>query len=125
MEKSESELLKEKLFDKKEVGWKKTNEKQKEEIFKFADEYIYYLNKCKTEREAVNFTTDILFKNGFKKIEDCEDLKPGDKIFYSNRGKSLYVAVIGEDNIKSSHDRRKRSGRGSQQKSLKKLEKSS
>ena len=101
MEKSESELLKDKLFNKREVGWKTVNENRKEEIFKFADEYIYYLNKCKTEREAVNFTTDILYKNGFKKIEECEDLKPGDKIFYSNRGKSLYIAVIGEEDIKS------------------------
>ena len=101
MEKSESELLKEKLFDTKQVGWKNVDNNKKEEIFKFADEYIYYLNKCKTEREAVNFTTDILFKNGFKKIEDCENLKPGDRIFYSNRGKSMYIAVIGEEDIKN------------------------
>ena len=99
MEKSESELLKEKLFNNKEIGWKKVDEKQKEEIFKFSDEYIYYLNKCKTEREAVNFTTEILLENNFKNIEECETLKAGDKIFYSNRGKSMYIAVVGEEDI--------------------------
>ncbi|MGN1299682.1 MAG: aminopeptidase [Candidatus Scatovivens sp.] len=99
MEKTKGEELKDKLFNKKEVGWKKVNDNQEAEIFKFADEYIYYLNNCKTEREAASFSKEILLKNGFKEIDECENLRSGDKIFYCNRGKSIYIAVIGEEDI--------------------------
>ena len=99
MEKTKGEQLKEKLFNKKENGWKKVDDKQNEEIFKFADEYIYYLNNCKTEREAVSFSKEILIKNGFRNIEELENLNQGDKVFFDNRGKSLYIAVIGKKDI--------------------------
>ncbi len=101
MEKTKGEELKEKLFDKKESGWSTVDEGIKNEIFKFADEYIYFLNNSKIEREAVNFSKEVLLKNGFRNIEDVENLKAGDKVFYSNRGKSIYVAVIGSDNIET------------------------
>ena len=99
MEKTKAEELKEKLFNNKKVGWKNLNDEEKEKIFKFSDEYIYYLNTCKTEREAASFSKEILEKNGFKNIEDCNELKTGDKVYYLNRGKSIYAAVIGQEDI--------------------------
>ena len=99
MEKTKAEELKEKLFNNKKVGWKNLNNEEKEKIFKFSDEYIYYLNNCKTEREAADFSKEILEKNGFKNIEECNELKNGDKVYYLNRGKSIYAAVIGQEDI--------------------------
>ena len=94
---SEYESLKESLFNKKENGWEKTTQEQKEQINVFGDEYIYFLNKCKTEREAVDFCKEILLKNGFIDLRDKPVLLPGDKVFFVNRNKSMYIAVIGED----------------------------
>ena len=99
MEKTKAEELKEKLFNNKKVGWKNLNNEEKEKIFKFSDEYIYYLNNCKTEREAADFSKEILEKNGFKSIEEYNELKTGDKIYYLNKGKSIYAAVIGQEDI--------------------------
>lgn len=99
MEKTKAEELKEKLFNNKKVGWQNLDETEKEKIFKFGDEYIYYLNNCKTEREAAAFSKEILEKNGFKNIEECNELKAGDKVFYLNRGKSVYAAVLGQEDI--------------------------
>ena len=99
MEKTKAEELKEKLFNNKKVGWKNLNDEEKAKIFKFSDEYIYYLNNCKTEREAASFSKEILEKNGFKNIEECNELKNGDKVYYLNRGKSIYAAVIGQEDI--------------------------
>ena len=48
MEKTEGEILKEKLFNEKKVGWETTTEEEKEKIFKFADEYMYFMNHSKT-----------------------------------------------------------------------------
>jgi len=84
------------LFDKKKCGWDKISDTQKEDIYKFSDEYIHYLNKCKTEREAVDFSKEILIKNRFIDLKDKVVLMPGDKVYYINREKTIYAAIIGE-----------------------------
>jgi aspartyl aminopeptidase len=94
---NDGKALKEKLFNVKKSGWEKLSNEELEEIFKFADEYMYYLNSSKTEKEIVQNSKEILLKNGFVDIEEKEELKPGDKIYYVNHGRSLYAAVIGEE----------------------------
>ena len=91
------EELKEKLFAKKKNGWEKTNPQERERIFKFAEEYIYFLNHAKTEREAAKLSKEMLEKNGFQNIEQVESLKEGDKVYYCNRSKTIYAAVIGKE----------------------------
>ena len=97
MEDTEGKYLKEKLFNVKKNGWLKTKEEDVQAINKYADEYMYFLNKCKTEKEAVEVSKDILIKNGFVDIAEKESLNPGDKIFFVNRERSIYAAVIGEE----------------------------
>ncbi|MBO5398393.1 MAG: aminopeptidase [Clostridia bacterium] len=94
---NEGKALKEKLFNLKKSGWEKLSDEELSEIFKFADEYMYYLNSSKTEKEIVQNSKEILLKNGFVDVEEKENLQPGDKVFYVNHGRSLYVAVIGEE----------------------------
>ena len=101
MEKTEAEVLKERLFQKKETGWEDINEEEKNEIFKFSEEYMYFLNRSKTEREAVATVRDILLKNNFRDISENETLNTGDKVFFINRDKAIYIAVIGNDSIES------------------------
>ena len=97
MDKEQVEEIKRKLFNKKESGWIST--KQKENIMKYAEGYIDYMNKAKTEREIIKQSSKIAKENGFKNIEEIEDLKPGDKVYYINREKSMYLAIIGKEEI--------------------------
>lgn len=90
-------MEKEELFNKKESGWKNITSECKERIFIFSDEYIYFLNKVKTEREAVKFVKKMLDENGFTDIVSKEQLLPGDKVYYINRDKSMFMAVIGKE----------------------------
>ena len=99
MEKISGKELKEKLFDNKANGWEKLSDEELKNIFQFANEYMYYLNTSKTEKEIVNNSKEILLKNGFVDISGKENLAPGDKIFYINRGRCLYAAVIGSEDI--------------------------
>ena len=98
---SEYESLKEQLFNNKKVGWESLNEEQKKKINTFADEYIYFLNKSKTEREVIDFAKEVLQKNGFVDIRDKQVLEPGDRVYFINRAKSMYVAVIGTDTLET------------------------
>ena len=62
MEKTETDKLKEKLCLDRSTGWKNTNDEEKKQIFQFADDYMYYLNKGKTEKEIVQNSKDILIE---------------------------------------------------------------
>ncbi len=91
----ETEKLKDFLFDTKKIGWDSISDDVKQEITRFSDEFIHYLNRSKTEREATSFTTEILEKNGFVNLKDKILLVPGDKVYYVNRSKAIYAAVLG------------------------------
>ena len=98
---TEGKKLKDMLFKKKENGWLNVDSELEKVIMKFSDEYIYFLNKGKTERECVAFAKKMLEENGFKDICKCETLKSGDKVYYINRDKSIYAAVIGKEKVEN------------------------
>ena len=95
------ENLKENLFQKKENGWDELDESKKEEAFKISDNYMNFLNHAKTEREFVVQATKLARENGYKDIMEFEKLQPGDKIYFINRSKSMYLAVIGTESIEN------------------------
>ena len=99
MEKSETQILKEKLFRTKKNGWENLEKNKKEKIFEFSKEYIDFINEAKTERECVKKITEILEQNYFTNIEKKNSLKAGDKVYYINRYKNVYAAVIGSDDL--------------------------
>ncbi len=101
MEEQEGKYLKEKLFNIKRNGWDRIKEEEKEAIYKYANEYIYYINKSKTEKEIAENSKEILIKNGFCDLAEKEELHPGDKVFFVNKRRSLFAAVIGEENVDS------------------------
>lgn len=98
---TETEKLKEFLFNKKKCGWDNISADTQQDIEKFSKEYIHYLNKCKTEREVASFTKEILEKNNFINLKEKVILLPGDKVYYINRDKTIYAAVIGEKPIEA------------------------
>lgn len=93
--KSKNQKLQEKLFVKKESGW--LDIKDNKEIFSFSEKYKSFLGKSKTEREAISFSKNVLEENGFKPIEEFKTLKPGDKVYLSNKNKNIAAAVIGKE----------------------------
>ena len=96
-----SEELKNKLFNKKENGWKDLNNEEKNKIFEFSDNYMSFLNVSKTEREFIKNARKLADENGYKDIMEFDSLKPGDKIYFINREKSMYLAIIGTEPIEN------------------------
>ena len=90
------EELKQRLFNQKESGWDNINEAKKDKIFKLSKNYMDFLNVAKTEREFIKQARKLADENGYKDIIEFETLKPGDKVYFVNRDKSMYLAIIGE-----------------------------
>ena len=91
--------LKKKLFKDRTNGLEKVSKEYLEKMFSFAQGYKDFITENKTERECTNNIEIILKENNFINIEMVEKLKPGDKVYYINRNKSIYASVIGENNL--------------------------
>lgn len=89
----------ENIKNKKVCGWLELDDLEKEKLFSFSDSYLEFLNNVKTEREANKYIIRELTNNGFVNVNNLDKLNVGDKVYYDNRGKSVFAAVIGKNNL--------------------------
>ena len=94
-----NEELKEQLLVSNKNGYTKLTPEQREEMNAYCKRYAAFMDACKTEREATAWTVEVVEKHGFKAITPGMELKPGDKVYKNNRGKSILLAVIGSESL--------------------------
>lgn len=86
--------------------YKRTNvyetadEKTMKAIFDYAEGYKKFLGECKTEREACAYIVEEAEKKGYKQFDFSEKVKKGDKLYYNNRGKAVFIIKIGTGDVK-------------------------
>lgn len=100
-EKSRAEELKEKLFYNPKHASEVISQEETDKADAFCEEYKNFLNKAKTEREAVVYVLEKAKKNGFVEFDRAKKYNAGDKVYYNNRGKSIILAVIGKKGLES------------------------
>lgn len=93
--KSESKELREKLMMKRKHACSRMSDKELKKCDKFAEDYKDFMDCAKIEREAVEYTVELLKKNGYVEYKNGMKLKAGDKIYRNNRGKAVLMAIIG------------------------------
>lgn len=81
--------------------WEKLNDSQKDELMQFNKEYIDFLSVSKTERAFVNNSIALVEKAGFKNQSEVTELKPGDKVYSTNKGKNILAFIIGKEPIRN------------------------
>ena len=96
MSETNAETIREQLFYKQKNGYDCIDVDERLELERYCDAYKAYLNVSRTEREAVANAIAEAEENGFVPFVPGMELKPGMKLYRSNRGKSLLLAVIGE-----------------------------
>ena len=94
-ESKENKALKEKLFYKPKNGYDRIDLKERLALEKYCEAYKAFLNDSRTEREAVQNAIAEAEANGFVPFTPGMELKPGMKLYRSNRGKALLLAVVG------------------------------
>ncbi|MBR6918469.1 MAG: aminopeptidase [Clostridia bacterium] len=99
MENISAKELSEKLFYKKLRADEKFDASDLESADAYAKDYAVYLDSSKTEREAVEYTVDMLTAYGFKPYVLGMDVYPGDRLYVVNRNKSLVAFVIGPEGV--------------------------
>ncbi len=93
--------LRENLFFDPKNGYDRIETEERIALEAYCREYMEFLNEARTEREAVHYAIAAAEKNGFRAFKPGQTLKPGDRLYYSNRGKALMLAVIGEESLEN------------------------
>ncbi len=70
-----------------------------EEIYNFAEGYKAFLDNSKTERDASVTAQKLAEENGFKPFSFSEKLKAGDKRYFINRHKNVFLIKVGTEDV--------------------------
>ena len=85
---------------KQEQAWSKLSAKELKTLEEYCADYVEFVSRAKTERLAHDLALAMAKKAGFVNIDDViakkKTLKPGDKVYRSCRGKTLFLAHIGK-----------------------------
>ena len=85
----------------REIAWNKYDEQKMKEVMDFSEGYKKFISECKTERECVTESIKIAEAHGYRNLEDVirnqETLKPGDKVYANNMGKTIALFLIGKE----------------------------
>lgn len=85
----------------REIAWNKYDEQKMKEVMDFSEGYKKFISECKTERECVTESIKIAEAYGYRNLEDVirnqETLKPGDKVYANNMGKTIALFLIGKE----------------------------
>ncbi|GAF93452.1 unnamed protein product, partial [marine sediment metagenome] len=93
MKKKEIERISEKLISKPKLVWDEIDKKEKKKVFDFDKEYQNFLNRAKTEREAVQIISEIALKKGFpSKPTGSHPIK----LMKAFQGKSIALSISGK-----------------------------
>lgn len=96
MPKKETKKEKTTLLYERKNFWKTADKATQKQAFAFAEGYKDFLNKAKTEREAVYYTLEVLKANQFKPFDGKTGHK---KVYQVFRNKTMAFAIIGKDKI--------------------------
>lgn len=92
-------MTKEELIYEKQTVYKRAGKEIVDRAFEYAEGYKSYLDNGKTEREAVRISIELAKEKGFREYKLGDKISAGDKLYYNNRGKNLYVFSIGSEDI--------------------------
>jgi len=85
-------------------AWNIYKAKDLKALEKLSEDYKYFLDHGKTERECTELLVEMAEKHGYKNLEDViakgEKLGKGSKVYAVNMGKAVMMLNIGEDIIR-------------------------
>ena len=70
-----------------------------DEAYEYAKNYVKFLDAAKTEREAVVESVRLAEEAGYRAWNFGDPINVGDKLYYNNRGKNIFLFRIGTENI--------------------------
>ncbi|MBQ9783243.1 MAG: aminopeptidase [Clostridia bacterium] len=94
-------MTKSELIYEKKTVYEKAGKDVTEAAMNYAVGYKTYLDEGKTEREALKISIAMAEAKGYRAYKLGDPISVGDKLYYNNRGKNLFVFSIGSEPIEA------------------------
>ena len=91
--------LREKLLYQKKNGFDRLPEQEIKAVETYCEGYKRFLNTAKTERECVTEAVKLAEQAGFRAWEMDRAYQPGEKFYYINRDKNVFLVVMGRESL--------------------------
>ena len=95
----EKKILPEELFYTSKNGFDLLSGEELKKVEAYCESYKSFLDNSKTERLCNLHCIRLAEEKGFVPYREGMDLKPGDRIYYDNRGKGLMLAIMGKKSL--------------------------
>lgn len=73
--------------------WQRMDADERQAVMDYGEKYKAFLDVARTERLAADEIIRQAEAAGFKPVYDMDSLKPGDKVYWNQKGKSVILAV--------------------------------
>ena len=100
-EKSKADMLKDELFYSPEHTSYACSEQEIKTADEFCGDYMEFLNKCKTEREAAAFIKELAEKEGYVPFDPSAKYNAGDKVYSDIHSKALILCTFGRQGLEN------------------------
>ncbi len=97
----ESDKKTEGFWASKKSAWIGLTAAQKDQVFKFAEDYKAYLAAARTAETSTREVIRLAKAAGFSEFKDAGQVKPGAKLWINGRDRALILVVVGSDPIVS------------------------
>lgn len=98
-QKTEAQVLKEKLFYKQENMANVVSDDIKDAADRFAADYMTFMSTYKTEREITANFAGVAEQLGYTVFDKTKTYAPGDKVYRVNRNKDIILCVFGKKSV--------------------------
>ncbi len=85
----------------KKSAWIGLTVAQKDQVFRFAEDYKAYLSAARTAETSTREVIRLAKAAGFSEFKDAGQVKPGAKLWINGRDRALILVVVGSDPIVS------------------------
>lgn len=79
--------------------WQRLDAEERAQVMAYCEGYKAFLDTARTERLAADEIIREAEAAGFRPVYDMDSLRPGDKVYWNQKGKSVILAVIGEEPV--------------------------
>lgn len=79
--------------------WQRLGAEERAQVMAYCEGYKAFLDTARTERLAADEIIREAEAAGFRPVYDMDSLCPGDKVYWNQKGKSVILAVIGEEPV--------------------------
>ena len=80
-------------------GWLRIASEELDSVQNYAEEYRRFLSEAKTERLFYKKAVELAAVKGFKNLDGCISLRPGDAVYLGKSGRTLLLARIGTKDL--------------------------